>query len=261
MRYTFRPNNVLSLVNRFKPYACTPCVRPGAIFIAAITTLVVPYLQGTCLGGIAPAIRSVLWTAGTASTMSSSFDTDRSERIAKIEEDWELVIGEPDSKLSAPQLGTVMTPEQDTSRLYVTFLLNHRFNPTYARGGLELQLWFLDEQLGWVTFGDKVLGNADERVRWTQQLEVRDAYLSFQVKDGHSETWGSFGNGDSCRLRVPTDLTDLNHYHPGVSVKNSGITFGSNRVRSLVLKAVRGYLASGELLVEDSAPVVVFAQQ
>ena len=252
--------DVLPVLRHPSPYVGRRFVRRAPFFLSAITALVLPYVQGTCYGSVTSVIRSAVWTAAMDSAMSSSFDTECPGRIVRIEEDWELLVGEPDAKLGAPQLGTVMTPGGDASDLYVIFLLNHRINPTYTPGGLELQLWFQDQQLGWVNFGDSVLTNADERVRWTQQLEVRDAHLSFQVKDGHSVTWGSFGNGEECRLRVPTQLTDLNHYHPGVSVKNSGVTFGSNRVRSIVLKAVRGFSASGELLVEDSEPVVVFAQ-
>ena len=58
---------------------------------------------------------------------------------------------------------------------------------------------------------------------------------------------------------MATTLTDLNSYCPNVSVANSGVTFAANRVRSLKLRTVRGYSDSGELLVEDTHPVVVFA--
>ena len=77
--------------------------------------------------------------------------------------------------------------------------------------------------------------------------------------NGRSSTWGSFGHDNIARLSVATTLTDLNSYSPNVSSANSGVTFAANRVNSLVLKAVRGYSASGDLIAEDTNPVVVFA--
>jgi hypothetical protein len=77
--------------------------------------------------------------------------------------------------------------------------------------------------------------------------------------DGQSDTWGSFGGTDPLHLNRTINLTDLSNYHTQTSVRNSGVTFASNRVASLVLKAVRGYSESGELLFEESDPVVVYS--
>jgi len=46
-----------------------------------------------------------------------------------------------------------------------------------------------------------------------------------------------------------------------VSADNSGVTFAANRVKSLVLKTVRGYSSSGDLVAQDTSPVVVFAPE
>ena len=46
-------------------------------------------------------------------------------------------------------------------------------------------------------------------------------------------------------------LPNLNGYNVAVSLGNSGITFGSQRVISLRIKQVRGYGAAGNLLFLD----------
>ena len=94
---------------------------------------------------------------------------------------------------------------------------------------------------------------------WTQRLELEGSRLRFSVVNGRSSTWGSFGQGQSAHLSVATTLTDLNGYQPNVSAANSGVTFAANRVSSLVLKAVRGYSDTGDLLARDCEPVVVFS--
>ncbi len=58
---------------------------------------------------------------------------------------------------------------------------------------------------------------------------------------------------------MTTTLGDLNGYTPTVSVENSGIAYAANRVQSLVLKRVRLFVSTGEVL-EDTAPRTVHSQ-
>ena len=75
------------------------------------------------------------------------------------------------------------------------------------------------------------------------------------MSDGQSNTWGVFGK--DMRLDDSADLSDLGGYSSEFSTKQSGVTYGSNRVDKLVIKEVRRYGASG-LLSVDSTPKVVF---
>jgi len=180
--------------------------------------------------------------------------------VVRIEEDWEVELGGPAPELVAPQLGTVMTPFADTDGFYLAFVLNHRQNPEFQPGGLELQIWHSGELLGWLNVGDALLSEPGERISWTQvlRLDRGQGLLCFEVKDGHSATWGDFGTARPLRICVHSTLENLNSYNPLVSVQNSGVTFAANRVKSMVLKAVRGYSASGELLFQQSAPAKVY---
>ena len=62
----------------------------------------------------------------------------------------------------------------------------------------------------------------------------------------------------SALAQTATLQTDLNDYHPNVSIENSGVTFASNRVAKLVLKAARGYNKNNKVIVKDTDPVAVY---
>src|SRR5437868_14650741 len=96
----------------------------------------------------------------------------------------------------------------------------------------------------------------DETVDWTQTLDAQDGVLTFQVKNGSSSTWGSFGRSNHLKLQSQWD-GNLNAYTPDVSVSQSGVAYASNRVRSLKLLRVRGTLSDGTTAT-DNTPRVVY---
>jgi hypothetical protein len=85
--------------------------------------------------------------------------------------------------------------------------------------------------------------------------------LIFDVINGTSTTWGTFGSGEEGRFRfvVNTSLPDLSGYSPAASVANCGIGYASNRVTSLVLKRVRYTLSTGQQ-TEDTTARTVYPQ-
>jgi hypothetical protein len=197
-------------------------------------------------------------TTEVTTETGSAFDDYPWADLTCIEEEWELVVSEPDALLAAPQLGTVMTPFEDSNDFYLAFAINHRLDPTFSAGGLEVQLWYQGQLLGWQAVEGGVLSSTNETVRWTQRLEIKGGKLRFSIVQGDSTTWGKFGQGESMHLELDTTLADLNDYHPNVSIESSGVLFASNRVGSLVLKKVRGFAADGTQVSVDSDPIVVF---
>jgi hypothetical protein len=81
----------------------------------------------------------------------------------------------------------------------------------------------------------------------------------FEVLNGSSDTWGSFGAAGELLSSVPTTLTNLNEYSPEASVGNSGVGFSKNRVQFLKLVRVRYHLASGEV-IEDGTVRTVYEE-
>jgi hypothetical protein len=181
-----------------------------------------------------------------------------SNDVIRVEEDWELVVGDPDPDSCAPQVTSVMSPVADVNVAYAAFDINHHSQPSFRPGGLQLEVWNNNEPL--LSDNDPevdTLRHAGETIRWTQQMSLNDGVLTFAITGGTSDTWGAFGGGERLQASVGTSLANFNGYSSSVSVANSGVGFAGNRVQSLVLKRVRKYSAAG-LISEDSSAKVVF---
>jgi hypothetical protein len=180
----------------------------------------------------------------------------QSPRVIRVEEHWELSLGQPDSDLSAPQITMVLSPDDDLEGVHFQFALNHETVPQYEPGGMQVQLWdgeeLLDES---AAHEDGTLRYADEVVRWVQRVSLENDTLTFEVRDGESETWGSFG-GNDLSLSVPTTLTGLNGYRPGVSITESQVGYAENRVVSLTLTKLVWVTEDGGVH-ELNAPIAV----
>jgi len=51
------------------------------------------------------------------------------QNITHVEEDWELVLGQPDQNVCGPQVATTMSPFNNISDTFFTFEINHRSPP------------------------------------------------------------------------------------------------------------------------------------
>ncbi len=179
-----------------------------------------------------------------------------SQRVVSVEEQWELHVTQPDTDRSAPQTTLVISPTGDINGLHFLVTLNHATVPEYAAGGVQVQQWNGDEFIESETVHQgTVLDQSDEVIRWSQRLDLKDGHLSFQVRDGHSDTWGDFG-GDELRLRVDSSLASLNQYRPGVSLTESQVNYAENRVGSLILTKLVWITEDGQVH-EQSAPIPI----
>jgi hypothetical protein len=177
-------------------------------------------------------------------------------RVVSVEEHWELQVAQPDADSSAPQITMVTSPTGDLESNYFLFTINHATVPDYQAGGMQVQLWdgesLADQH---VAHEHTELSNNDEVVTWKQRLTLEDGELTFEVADGSSETWGSFG-GNDLKLSTPTTLTGLNAYRPAVSLTESEVGFAENRVTSLTLKKLVWVTEDGEVH-EQNAPIPI----
>jgi len=166
--------------------------------------------------------------------------------VVRVEEDWELVLGSPDTSVTGPQINSVLAPRGSESDLHMLLNINHQTTPSFVAGGLEMQLWhdstaLVDKR----TRVGGVLNTPGEVVTWTQAASVSSNILTFEVINGQSTTWETFGGSSSLRMHLWTNWDHLNSYDPQVSIASSGVNFAENRVQSLTLKRVRLYLRSG----------------
>jgi hypothetical protein len=169
-----------------------------------------------------------------------------------------LNVAAPQQGICAPQLTTMISPTADTNSYYAAFSINHRSQPEFDAGGLQLQLWNDDVPISLHNSTDNAMLNYyedEELVTWTQVMAIEEGRLVFKVINGHSQTWGHFG-GDDFAVSTPTTLTSLSQYLPSVSVNNSGISYAENRVHSLVIHRVRWITADGRITESENHFVV-----
>jgi hypothetical protein len=251
-------------------------IRSAALILALTAVLIFPSLSSACHGAVvesasvvvpSPAVTdSIRLVCGHACIApglgaETALVAAGTDPVVRVEEDWELFVTEPDPDVAAPQVETVMSPFQNLDGFYIMFLLNHRSNPNLAVGGMELQFWFGDQLVGARKLDRDLLHHAEERIAWTQRLMIKGSegsrYVCFRIVGGTSESWGGFGD-DVLHMNLDTTQSDLSSYQSTFSVDNSGVTFSSHRVAQLTLKAVRGYSTAGELVFEETTPVVVY---
>jgi hypothetical protein len=167
-------------------------------------------------------------------------------KIVQIEEHWELDVGEPDAPVSAPQATMVMSPYADLGGQYFVFTINYRSVPSYEPGGMQVQLWNGDEPIDAESFSAAPLDQTSDVVRWVQRLKVEEGTLSFEVVDGSSASWGSFGGDGSLAFSSSTSLDGLSGYSPGISLTESQVGYAGNRVQRLLLKKLVWRTDDGE---------------
>jgi hypothetical protein len=181
----------------------------------------------------------------------------RAQDLVHVEEDWELVVGDPDANTAGPQVICTMSPFADINDTYFTFEINHQSVPYWAPGGLTLHQWTGESLTQSMNRTDRsVMQTSNETVTWTQALDVQNGTLTFQVKNGHSATWGDFGKSSHFRVQANSGVNNLNSYTPDVSASRSGVAFAANRVTSLRILRVRGTLSDGTTATDNTVRVV-----
>jgi hypothetical protein len=188
--------------------------------------------------------------------------------VFRVEEDWQLVIVDADSNLNAPQVTCTISPA-GMGTAYCAFDINYHTQPDYVPGGLQVHTW---DPLDPMEFADSshtaVMSASSDTVTWTQTmtLDPNAGTITFQVINGQSQTWGTFGgqklgNRGRLVLSINTAMSNLDSYDPNVSLDNSGVSFGGNLVVSQTLMAVRYYDVNGNLISQITTPQVVHPQQ
>lgn len=169
--------------------------------------------------------------------------------VIRIEEDWELVIAEPDSQLDAPQISILMFPFGDEHDAFIQLDVNHASLPSFSSGGLQVSAVVDYEviQSSRVQEGE-CLQSEGETITWTQAVLKTSSGIQFGLIDASSETWGDFSGASSGVFLSFGDAgqASLNGYRPEQTLSNSGIPFAGNRVVSLKLKKMRVYGSNGE---------------
>lgn len=173
--------------------------------------------------------------------------------IVRVEEDWQIEIGAPDPQNDAPQLVNVISPVANTHNSHGVFEINHATLPDYTSGGIQIQTWIGDTHLGYKSAPkSQKLTTDNETITYTISMKIADNAITYEVSNGQSQTWGTFGNPGDLKLTSPTTLTNLNTYTPAMSIKHSRVGFAKRRVKSFVLQEVRYHTQSGEIITDTT---------
>jgi hypothetical protein len=197
---------------------------------------------------------AVPWSASGAAAWLGSLSCSTSV-VDRVEEDWELVIGQPDLTAEGPQITTIMSTTDDLSGQFVAFNLNYRGQPDYQPGGLEVVGYMGKEVQTSSNQETHQLETADETVTWTQRMQISSGTVQYDITQGESTTWGQFGQGEGSNLRLSlsSTTTDLSGYRPEASIRYSGAGWQPNRVTSMRIKQIR-YYSEGNLIALDPTP-------
>ena len=202
------------------------------------------------------AVLMAVVAVGGLSAQSSSTD------VYSVEEDWQIVVGDPDYNDNGPQITCTISPA-DMGSAYCAFDINYHTQPDYQAGGLQIHTWDPADPIAYTSSSHtQVMATSGETVTWTSRMSWNGGNVNFRIANGQSQTWGQFGlGGTDLSLSLPTTLANLNSYSPNVSLDNSGVSFASNLVVSQTLLAVRWYDANGNLIKQITTPQLVYPQQ
>ncbi len=170
------------------------------------------------------------------------------DTVIRVEEDWEMLVEQPDQQLDAPQITTTLMPLGEDSNLFFQLDMNHASVPDYSPGGIQVKAYngdeCIDEQR---SLAAQRLYVQSERITWTQVLIQTDQWLHFGIVSGQSQSWGAFGGPESF-VHLQATGNSLENYHPDHSARNSGVTYAGNRVGYLRLVKVRYFMSSGDIV-------------
>lgn len=178
--------------------------------------------------------------------------------VDRIEEDWYLQIGEPDTDSDSPQILSVISPIASNTGEHAIFEVNHCTQPDYFAGGMQLQRWSGPDTCAAMTrtINSGVLAIPSEEITYTTRMSLSAGKLNYSIENGKSQTWGPFGGSIPYNLSVSSQLSTLSGYKPDFSVSESKVAYGSHRVQTFKIKEIR-YYWQGQLVAKDSTERVV----
>jgi hypothetical protein len=176
--------------------------------------------------------------------------------VVRVEEDWSLLVSQPNQDSASPQVSTQMARSPYSSR-FCNFHLNSTDVPAFALGGFQLQVWKGSTNIAYMNSSTSpILSTDNELITWTQYLtQNSNGKLTFGISAASSQTFGDFSG---VSIDIPSGLTSLDNYSPDYSLANSGVTYGANRVSSLAITQVRKIYSDGSV-ASDSTPRVVYS--
>ena len=198
-----------------------------------------------------------IFSLALSTALCASVTAQSGERtLVRVEEDWVALIAEPDSATASPQILNVISPTQSTSGVFGMVQVNHRGDPEFQGGGLQVQGW-VGSSLSRSVQANKtaILSHRADNLRYTVTMEQAVNGIKFGLCNGRSRTWGYFAN-TAISVTVPSNSANLDGYTPEFSTANSNVNLGKHRVDALYITAIRLTYSDGETVTDDTDRVV-----
>ena len=114
--------------------------------------------------------------------------------IWKVEEEWEMVINEPEDNTNSPQVTFFVTPSAGLGETYFQLQMNYEADEDYSAGGFHVAAVRNEEIQDEARSQNQSLLTVDgDVIRWTSVAAVVNNKLLFAVRDGDCASWGNFG--------------------------------------------------------------------
>ena len=202
-----------------------------------------------------PRARLIAYALPILAVLTNQATANDDIQIVRVEETWQLTVGQPNLVANAPQVSMVMSPVADVDLQHFVFELNFKSEPSYTPGGLHIQYWapwsVADVRSGGPSTNFQ-LSQANDTIQWRQAMTLNSGMLRFEIEDGHANAWGDFGGQGYLRMDVNSDLPNLNTYSLRNSLDESGISFAGNRVDALTLTRVVWTSSKGQTWVLEA---------
>ena len=168
--------------------------------------------------------------------------------IYRIEEDWELVVNEPDAASNSPQVTFSTYPSASVDGSCFQLQMNYAADTVFSAGGFHVAAVKNDDIVDEARSGTRsVLATNGDVIRWTSIMAIIDGDALFAIKDGYGSQWGSFGGPEYLVRMYSSPVADLSGYTAQKSLDAVDIGFGANRVASITLREVRSYYDDGRV--------------
>jgi hypothetical protein len=207
-----------------------------------------------------------LFTVSVACAQSSGVSTGDSGTTSiavpsgavRVEEDWEVVVKSPSPETDSPQIAIVFGPADPETRTHAVFELNHATQPSYIKGGMQLQVWWGESLIDYRNQHHPAdLYHENETITFTTATQVGGNKVLMEVLNGKSQSFGTFGGEAVLRASVLLTKANLDGFDSEYSLQHSGCGWGKNRVGKVARKAIRFYDKDGTVLSEDKNERVV----
>lgn len=182
---------------------------------------------------------------GSQVALSGENNGQDMKQVVRVEEDWAVYILRPDAETSAPQITNVIAPSASMKSAFGLFQINHRSEPTFQNGGIQVQSWLGDKrndfQNAWKS---NSLDKVRDKLEYTVVMETDEQKVTFSLKNGNSRTWGKFPESE-LKAVAPASGVTLEEYDPQFSVDNTFANVGAHRVGFMAQYRVRYYAKDG----------------